>query len=126
VNRLDYAYPFRISPASRQAAQANYEDHVEQMVRQVLLTSPGERVNLPEFGCGLRQLLFAPASDALATTLQLQVMQALDRWLSGQIQVQKVEVVPPSDAPDPALLLVRVEYTLIETRERRSTLVEVS
>jgi len=65
MNRHDYAFPFRIDPASRQAAQTNYPTHVDQMIRQVLLTSPGERIDLPEFGCGLRQLIFAPHSSAL-------------------------------------------------------------
>ncbi len=68
MNRQDYAFPFRIDPTSRQAAQSGYEAHVAQMIRQVLLTTPGERVNLLEFGCGLRQLLFAPHSDALDAT----------------------------------------------------------
>src|SRR5262247_226780 len=125
--RQDYQFPFRIDISSQQGAQTNgYEAHVEQMIRQVLLTSPGERVNLPEFGCGLRRLVFAPNSDALAATTQLLVLQALDRWLAGQVAVNKVEVVPPSEAPDPAQLLVRIEYTVIDTRTRQSTEVQVS
>ena len=51
--------------------------HVDQMIRQLLLTDPGERVNLPQFGCGLRSLVFAPNSDALAATVQLRVIQGL-------------------------------------------------
>ena len=71
------------SPARRRNA---YGTHVDQMIRQVLLTAPGERVDLPEFGCGLRQLLFAPNSDALQATAQLMVQRALNRWLADQIQ----------------------------------------
>jgi Bacteriophage baseplate protein W len=115
MTRHDYAFPFRIDPASRQAAQTSYEAHVEQMIRQVLLTSPGERADLPEFGCGLRQLLFAPHSDALTATTQMQVQQALDQWLAGQIRVQRVAVVPPENTPDAAQLLIQIEYVLIET-----------
>ena len=126
MDRHDYAFPFRISPASRQAAQAGYADHIDQMIRQVLLTAPGERVNLPTFGCGLRQLLFAPSSDALAATTQLLVTQALNSWLAGQVQVNKVEVSQPSTAPDPAQLLVRIDYTVIDTRTAQSTQVLVS
>jgi hypothetical protein len=117
--RHDYAFPFGIDPASRQGAQAAYERHVDQMIRQTLLTSPGERVNLPEFGCGLRQLLFAPNSDALAATTQILVLQALRRWLAGHIEVRAVEVVPPSEAPDEAQLLIRIDYVLLETQEGR-------
>ena len=117
--RHDYAFPFRIDPASRQGAQAAYERHVDQMIRQTLLTSPGERVNLPEFGCGLRQLLFAPNSDALAATTQILVLQALRRWLAGHIEVRAVEVVPPSESADEAQLLIRINYVLLETQEGR-------
>jgi phage baseplate assembly protein W len=115
MERHDYVFPFRIDPASRQAAQIGYAAHVEQMIRQVLLTAPGERADLPEFGCGLRQLIFAPHSDALDSTTQLLVQQALGRWLAGQIQVKKVSV-SPSPSGDEAQLLVQVDYVLIETR----------
>ena len=107
MNRHDYAFPFRIDPASGQAMQASYEAHVEQMIRQVLLTSPGERADLPEFGCGLRQLLFAPRSEALDATTQMLVQTALTRWLAGQIQVKAVRVVPLESTPDPAQLSSR-------------------
>ena len=69
--RTDYAFPFRIDPVSGQAAQAPYAAHVDQMIRQILLTTPGERVDLPQVGCGIRQLLFAPSSTALQSTTQL-------------------------------------------------------
>jgi phage baseplate assembly protein W len=116
VIRHDYAYPFHIDPASHQAAQAEYVAHVRQMIRQVLLTAPGERVNLPEFGCGLRKLLFAPYSDALVAATTIQVQRALDRWLSAQIRVREVFVQPPEDASVEGQLLIRIAYELIETR----------
>ena len=115
--RRDYAFPFRIDPASGQAMQTGYATHVEQMIRQVLLTSPGERADLPEFGCGLRRLIFAPHSEALDATTQILIRQALDKWLAGQIQVQTVSVLSPEDANyDPAQLSIRIEYQLVETR----------
>ena len=77
IARQDYAFPFRIDTASQQTAQAGYSAHVDQMIRQLLLTDPGERVDLPQFGCGLRSLVFAPNSDALAATVQLRVIQGL-------------------------------------------------
>ena len=81
ATRRDYAFPFRIDSASLQGAQSAYEAHVNQMVRELLLTAPGERVCLPEFGCGLRQLLFAPLSSAVAATTKLLVQDAINRWL---------------------------------------------
>ena len=122
MDRHDYAFPFRIDASSGQAAQARYAAHVDQMIRQILLTSPGERVNLPEFGCGVRRLLFAPNSDALAATTQILVQQSLSKWLSNQITVQTVNVTRSDDASE---LLIRIDYSLIETREIKSTEVRV-
>ncbi len=118
MERHDYRYPIRIDATSGQAARSGYAEHVEQMIRQVLLTAPGERADLPEFGCGIRQLLFAPHSEALDSTTQLIVQQALNRWLAGQIEVKKVVVTPAADG-DTSQLLIRVEYVLIETRSGR-------
>ena len=61
----------------------DYERHVEQLMMQVLLTAPGERINRPEFGCGVRRMVFAPNSDASASLAQVSVLQALDRWLAA-------------------------------------------
>jgi phage baseplate assembly protein W len=125
MDRSDYKYPFRIDPASGQAAQTPYDAHVEQMIRQVLLTAPGERADLPQFGCGIRQLLFAPHSQALDATTKILVQQALNRWLGSQIQVQKVTVGPPEQG-DQAQLLIEIDYVLIETRTNKQTVVLVS
>ena len=97
--RSDFAFPFRIDSASGQAAQASYQDHVDQMIRQVLLTDPGERVCLPTFGAGLRRLLFAPINAQLKATAQLIVTQSLNTWLGNQITVQKVDVATPITDP---------------------------
>lgn len=125
MTRHDYAFPFRISTISGQAAQTDYGTHVDQMIRQVLLTAPGERADLPDFGCGLRQLIFAPNSDALRATCQLTVQRALTRWLSDQIQVQNVSVTSgPGD--DQSQIIVLVQYVLIETQTQQTTEIIVS
>ena len=116
MERHDYAFPFRIDPASRQAARTDYEAHVQQMIRQVLLTAPGERANLPEFGCGLRQLLFAPHSEALDATTKLLVLQALNKWLGSQIKVIEVKIMPPEAGITEGQMLIQIDYTLIETQ----------
>lgn len=125
VPRQDYAYPFRVDPSSQQTAQAAYGAHVDQMVRQLLLTSPGERVDLPQFGCGLRALVFAPMSDALSTTVQLQVLQALSQWLAGIVVPTQVTVASSTDnaALEPGTMQVTVAYTLVETQLPASTTV---
>ena len=125
VSRQDYAYPFRVDPSSQQTAQAAYGAHVDQMVRQLLLTSPGERVDLPQFGCGLRALVFAPMSDALSATVQMQVLQALGQWLAGIVVPGQVTVASSNDnaALEPGTLQVTVAYTLVETQLPASTTV---
>src|SRR5580698_4686232 len=123
--RHDYAYPFRIDPVSGQAQQTAYGTHVDQMIRQVLLTAPGERADLPQFGCGLRQLLFAPNSTALQATTQLLVRQALGTWLGDQIQVQTVDVAP-GPGGDYSEIQVTIGYLLIETQSLAQTQVSVS
>jgi len=119
--RHDYHYPFRIDPTSGQAMQSKYADHVREMIRQVLLTSPGERIDLPEFGCGLRKIVFAPYSDALAATTQILVQTSLTRWLGQHIAVNKVEVPPPEVAADPGTLIIQINYTLLETMDSFQT-----
>jgi len=125
MERHDYAYPFRIDPASGQAAQTGYASHVDQMIRQILLTAPGERADLPEFGCGLKQLIFAPHSQALDATTRILVQQALDRWLAGQITVQKVTVGPPAPGQEEQLI-VEIDYILLETQSQKQIAILVS
>jgi phage baseplate assembly protein W len=116
--RHDYAYPLRIDAGAGQVARSPYPAHVEQMIRQLLLTSPGERVCLPEFGCGLRQLVFAGQSDALTATVRIQVQQAIDRWLKDQVTLQNVDVLAgtdPANGLDEGSLLITISYTLVDT-----------
>jgi phage baseplate assembly protein W len=123
--RTDYAFPFRIDPVSGQAARSPYPRHVDEMIRQVLLTTPGERVDLPEFGCGVRQLLFAPNTDTLRATAQILVQKSLNRWLAGQIAVQTVTVTSGA-GDDESQLLVQIEYLLIETQSLQTVQILVS
>jgi phage baseplate assembly protein W len=127
VARSDFAVPFHIDAASGQAAQASYQDHVDQMIRQVLLTDPGERVCLPTFGAGMRRLLFAPLTAQLQASTQIIVTQALNAWLSNQITVQSVTVDTPISSPGlrDGTILVTITYVLIETQSVRQTRVQV-
>ena len=125
--RTDFAFPFRIDAASGQAAQAAYEDHVDQMIRQVLLTDPGERVCLPTFGAGLRRLLFAPVTSQLQATAAMVVTQSLNTWLANQIAVKNVTVQTPASTPGmpDGTILIAISYVLIETQSVRQTQIQV-
>lgn len=105
-------YPFHFDSRGR-TAETDYAEHIRDLVELVLFTSPGERVNRPDFGSGLRQMVFAPASDELAAASQLLVQGALQEWLGNLIQVDEVSVV----AAD-ASLRVKVAYTIRRTQAR--------
>lgn len=125
--RSDFAVPFGVDSASGQAARASYQDHVDQMIQQVLLTDPGERVCQPTFGAGLRRLLFAPVTAQLNASTRMAVTQALTIWLAGQIKVQDVTVETSASSagvPD-GTILITVSYVLIETQSVRQTQVQV-
>jgi len=105
--------PFHLDPRGRSAA-ADLDDHVRDLIFQVLFTNPGERVNRPEFGCGLRQLVFLPNSDVLATATQQLVQGSLQRWLGDVIAVEKVDVRSVD-----ARLEITVVYIRRDLGERR-------
>jgi phage baseplate assembly protein W len=105
-------YPFHFNGAG-QVAQASANDHVRDLIYQVLFTSPGERVNRPDFGCGLAQLVFMPNSDALATATQFVVQGSLERWLSDLIQVQYVRIRAQEET-----ITAEVGYLRKDTGER--------
>ena len=91
------------------------------MIKQVLFTNPGERVNRPDFGCGIRRMVFAPNSDTSASLAQVTVFQALDKWLGNLIQVSRVEVEAANE-----VLTVKIAYVLKARQERRYLNVEVT
>jgi len=95
-------------------AQSGEDEHIRNLIKQVLFTSPGERVNRPTFGCGLMQLVFAPNSDELVASTQFIVQGALQQWLGDLVQVEEVTV-----SNNDSTLDVTVQYTVLKTRERR-------
>jgi phage baseplate assembly protein W len=103
-----FRFPVAIDQARGELAkETDYEEYVKQLIRQVLLTSPGERVNRPDFGAGLRRMVFAPNDDATASLLQTTIFQALTRWLGDLISVDKIEAQAVDSELD-----VAVTYTI--------------
>jgi phage baseplate assembly protein W len=85
-------HPFHFDHRGR-TATTDFDDHVSDMIEQLLFTSPGERVNRPDFGSGLMQLVFEPNSPELAAALQVTARAALERWLGDVIEVSDLEAV---------------------------------
>lgn len=110
--------PFALAATGR-TATTDDDDHIRDMIKAVLFTAPGERVNRPEFGCGIRQLVFAPLSDTLAATTQQLVHGALLRWLGDVILVDAVTV----EAIDSSLFIT-VSYAVQATSERQTAVFE--
>ena len=115
--RLDF--PFRFDSRGRTAGTTE-EDHVRDLIAQVLFTSPGERVNRPDFGCGLKQLVFAPNSNEPAAATQALVQGSLQQWLGDLIQVERVEATA-----EESRLEVSLTYVLRRSGERRIDRFEV-
>jgi phage baseplate assembly protein W len=111
---MNIDFPFHFDSRGRTAA-AGDEDHIREMIEQLLFTSPGERVNRPGFGSGLLQMVFAPNSPELAAALQFTVQAALQQWLGDLIQVQQLEV-----SSEDSLLRVTLNYVVLRTGEQRT------
>ena len=106
---MNIYFPYQFDGRGR-TQEAPLQDYITQLVEQVLFTSPGERVNLPDFGSGLLQLPFAPNSVEMAAATQFSVQAALQKWLGSYIKVQSV-VATAQDA----VLTVTVTYTPLAT-----------
>ncbi|MDT5271225.1 MAG: uncharacterized protein QOH49_3411 [Acidobacteriota bacterium] len=109
--QLDYPYHF---DGRRRTADTTQDEHVRDLIEQVLFTAPGERVNRPTFGSGVLQLIFAPNGDALASATQLTVQGALQQWLGDVIQVEAIEI-----NNDDSTLQVKVQYVVRRTQQRQ-------
>ena len=109
MTTFNIRFPFQFDGRGR-TQQASDADYLTQIVEQVLFTSPGERVNLPDFGSGLLQLPFAPDSVALAAATQFSVQGALQKWLAGFVKVQSVIASAQEN-----VLTVTATYTPLNT-----------
>jgi len=130
---LDYPYrvsgcgtPNTIAPSAHlQGAPAVYtaDDHLRDLILQVLLTNPGERVNLPEFGVGVQRLVFEPSSEAMRATTQFLVSNNLQRWLGERINVESVTV--SSEPGYEETVTIAIVYTVKATQARQRVQVQV-
>src|SRR3982750_1671956 len=111
---MNVTFPYQFDERGRTASTDDYDQHIRELIEQVLFTSPGERVNRPTFGSGLMKLVFAPNSGALASATQQLVQGALQQWLGDLIQVESVNV-----QNEDAELRVIVSYLVRRTQQRQ-------
>ncbi|WP_198679197.1 GPW/gp25 family protein [Thermomonospora amylolytica] len=103
-DRSSLAFPFAM--AAGQVRTSGGDEALRERIVQVLFTAPGERVDLPEFGCGLLQLVFEPNDDLLRAAAGFTVAQGLTRWLGDEIAVDGVDVSQHGEH-----VVVEVAYT---------------
>lgn len=108
---INLDFPFHFDSRGR-TALADQDKHIRDMIEQLIFTNPGERVNRPDFGSGVLQLIFAPNSPELAATVQFTMQAALQRWLGDVIEVRSLEV----SAVD-STLTIELVYAIHRTGE---------
>jgi len=117
---MNIDYPFHFNGRGR-TALTDDDDHIRDMIEQFLFTNPGERVNRPDFGSGLLQMIFAPNSPELAAALQHTIQAGLQRWLGDLIEVRMLEVTSQDST-----LRVELHYLIRRTRTEQSDTFERS
>jgi len=108
------AFPWRFDARGGTAASTR-DAHVREMIELLLFTDPGERVNRPEVGSGVRGLVFGPASPEVATALRFVVQSGLERWLGDSVRIDALDVTSAD-----AMLTVEIRYTVLATGEPRA------
>ncbi len=111
---MNIDFPFHFDSRGR-TATTDYDEHIRDMIEQFLFTNSGERVNRPDFGSGLLQLIFAPNSPELASTLQFTVKAGLQQWIGDLIEVQELNVTS-----EDSTLRVEIKYLVRRTEETRT------
>jgi phage baseplate assembly protein W len=115
---MNIAYPVHFDHRGR-TASASDDDHIRQMIEQLLFTNPGERVNRPDFGSGILQIVFSPNSPELAAAMQFTLQAALQRWLGDLIQLQALDVTS-----EDSTLNISIKYLRIATQQ--SSVLQIS
>ncbi len=110
------AFPFAVDPRGGIALAVGGED-VDQAIRIVLSTAPGERPMRPEFGCGIHDLVFAPSDNRTAGRAAYEVRASIERWES-RITLHDVDVT--FDEGDAGTMLISLTYSVRGTNDPRN------
>src|SRR5437879_4221390 len=111
---MNIDFPFHFSGDGRTAVTGD-DNHIRDMIEQLLFTNHGERVNRPDFGSGLLQMVFAPNSPEVATALQFSLQADLQRWLGDLIELQALEVTSADSS-----LLISIQYLVRRTNQQHT------
>ncbi len=111
---MNIDFPYHFDPLGR-TASTDTDEHVRDLIEQMLFTNHGERVNRPDFGSGLLQLIFAPNSPELAAALRFNMQSSLQRWLGDVIDVLDLEVESQDSE-----LRIAVKYAVRGTNQNQT------
>ncbi len=104
-------YPFHIDGRDRTATTSE-ADHIRDLIEQILFTSPGERVNRPDFGAGVLQFVFGLNSPEQAAATEFLVQGALQQHLGTRASIEEVTAQANEEK-----LVIRIAYRLTSTGE---------
>ena len=105
---MGWKFPPQVTPQG-ELAQSSYEQRVEESIYLILSTSKGERLMLPDFGCGIHDLVFAPNN---AETLSMVVQQVHSALTDQERRIDVLDVAVDTSPEQPNLLLIRVTYQI--------------
>ena len=115
ASSVQFGYPYHFDGRGRTAG-AGDEQHIRDMIEQLIFTSPGDRVNRPDFGSGVLQLIFAPNSPELAATVQVALQAAVQRWLGDLIELRDLGVTAVDST-----LTIDMKYAVRRTGEEQTS-----
>jgi len=108
------AFPFRIGPEGRSVTVSTLEEHVHGEVLQLILTSPGERLFVPDFGGGVRRLVFEGSGQTTEAMAKAMISQALSRWLDRRVTLQELTVTSQNSS-----LIIDLVYRVVGVEDLR-------
>ena len=113
-NGLDLAFPFRIGNNGRAVQAATLEDHVRDELVQLILTNPAERLFLPEFGGGVRRLVFENIDETTGAMVKAVLTRSISRWLSNRVTLEDLTVIIENET-----IAVDLKYRIAGTEDTR-------
>ncbi len=114
-NVINIDFPFHFDRNYHTASTSDENQHIRDLIEQLLFTTPGERVNRPDFGSGVLSLIFAPNSPELATAMQITIQASIEQWLGDLIDLQTLEVTNVDSS-----LYIVVEYLVQSSGETQT------
>jgi uncharacterized protein len=113
-NGKHISFPFRVGSDGRMTTVKTLDEHVHDEIIQLLLTNPGERLFLPEFGGGVRRMVFESADETTAAVAKAVITQGINRWLGHRVKLEELEV----EVADSTIEVI-VRYRLEGTQDSR-------